>query len=83
MKFFILWLFGIIFSNMIFAQNFDISFNDIYSTDSLSAWIVGDEGTILHINDGGASFEDHSFSTSLNLNSISFADEQRGFIAGD
>jgi photosystem II stability/assembly factor-like uncharacterized protein len=76
-------LFGIIFSNMIFAQTFDVSFNDIYSTDSISAWIVGDEGTILHINGGGTSFDDHSYPTSLNLNSICFTNEQRGFIVGD
>lgn len=83
MKKFYIIIIIIIFSDILFAQITNVSYNDIFSTDSSSAWIVGDDGTILRIMDGGASFEDHSFPTQLNLQSIYFVDEQKGFIVGD
>ncbi|RLD55941.1 MAG: hypothetical protein DRI97_08470 [Bacteroidetes bacterium] len=74
---------GVVFSNLLFCQFAGISLNDVYSTDSSSAWVVGESGTIIHVVDGGMYWEDQSYDTDLSLNSIQFIEEQKGFIVGD
>ena len=82
MKKHFLVIIGVILSNLLYSQ-FEILLNDVYSTDSMSAWVVGDNGTIIHIVEGGMYWEDHSYNTDLMLNSIQFVNELKGFIVGE
>lgn len=80
-KVYLLFL-GIIISNLTFSQFSNIRFNDVFSTDSLNAWVVGDSGVILKVANGGQSIEDFSYNTHLALSSICFTNPQKGFIVG-
>jgi photosystem II stability/assembly factor-like uncharacterized protein len=79
----ILIIIGIYFINLAHAQFPGVSLYDIFSTDSLSAWVVGEHGAIIHIIDEGMYWEDHSYNTDLSLNSVYFVSEQKGFIVGE
>lgn len=76
-------LIALLLSGIVSGQFSNKELFDVYSTDSLNAWIVGAEGTIFHTEDGGISWMDHSIDTTLDLLSIDFSDENNGFIVGD
>lgn len=73
----------IVLSIMSSAQISDKTLTDVYSTDSMNAWIVGAGGEILHTIDGGLNWEDYSYLTSKTCKSIDFSSETNGFIVGD
>src|SRR5262249_36885838 len=50
------------------------------STDQ--GWAVGDNGTILHTNDGGRSWDLQSSGRSSELHSIYFTNDQHGWVVG-
>jgi len=83
MKKLLVFIVGIIIASLSYAQFSSIEFNDIFSTDSINAWVVGSNGTIIHTTDGGGTWADHSYNTELSLNSVYFTTEQKGFIVGD
>ncbi|MCD4773249.1 MAG: T9SS type A sorting domain-containing protein [Bacteroidales bacterium] len=83
MKNICLIILGIVISNLAFSQFSNIEFKDVFSTDSINAWVVGSNGTIVKISDGGQTVEDYSYNTDLSLNSIYFTNIQTGFIVGD
>jgi photosystem II stability/assembly factor-like uncharacterized protein len=71
----------------------DVGLNDIFIRKN-DIWIVGDAGTIIHSTDGGRSFMKRVYDSSrrayaqsktqyLELYSVEFEDEKRGFIVGD
>jgi photosystem II stability/assembly factor-like uncharacterized protein len=45
-------------------------------------WIVGDKGTILHTEDGGATWTAQDAPTELELRAVDFADENHGIAVG-
>ena len=48
-----------------------------------SGWAVGTDGTILHTEDGGRSWEPQSSGTSVHLSSVAFATPQSGWAVGE
>ncbi|MCD4773250.1 MAG: T9SS type A sorting domain-containing protein [Bacteroidales bacterium] len=73
----------LIFAFPVFSQISDKPLLGVYSSDSLNCWAVGREGKILHTEDGGFTWFDHSFETNQTLKSIYFSDSNNGFIVGD
>jgi photosystem II stability/assembly factor-like uncharacterized protein len=59
------------------------NFNDVESIDMLTAFVVGDSGTILATVDGGANWICLPSNTSQRLKSIFFISDLTGWIAGD
>lgn len=55
---------------------------DIYMSGQ-QGWIVGTNGTILHTDDGGQSWQQEVSPTKHNLTTIFFLNSQQGWIAGD
>jgi len=51
----------------------------IYFTDTLNGWAVGDNGTILHTDDGGENWEEQTSGTSNNLSDVYFTDPVHGW----
>jgi photosystem II stability/assembly factor-like uncharacterized protein len=49
----------------------------------VSGWAVGDSGTILHTEDGGASWKPQYSGTSDHLHSVAFATPESGWAVGD
>jgi photosystem II stability/assembly factor-like uncharacterized protein len=71
----------------------DVGLNDVFIRKN-TIWIVGDAGTIIQSTDGGKSFGKRVYDASrrahgqsktqyLDLYSVEFEDEKRGFIVGD
>ncbi len=60
-------------------ENYNL--NGVFFTDSLTGWIVGDEGTILHTTNG-TDWNSQSGSTH-NLRDIFFVDSENGWVVGD
>ena len=48
-----------------------------------SGWAVGTDGTILHTEDGGRSWEPQSSGTTVHLSSVAFATPQSGWAVGE
>jgi photosystem II stability/assembly factor-like uncharacterized protein len=55
----------------------------VESTDGVTAWAVGDRGTILHTNSAGATWTVQSTPTSATLHAVDFADRTNGWAAGE
>lgn len=71
----------------------DVGLNDVFIRKN-AIWIVGDTGTIIHSTDGGKSFMKRVYDSSrraygqpktqyLDLYSVEFEDDKRGYIVGD
>ena len=55
----------------------------IVSTDDAHGWAVGDGGTILSTQDGGATWTAQTSNTTQNLHAVAFSDGAHGWAAGD
>ena len=66
---------------MIFCKTIRPLFSVAFATPE-SGWIVGQEGTILHTEDGGASWNKQNSDTSEFLHSVAFATPQSGWVVG-
>ncbi|MDR3687421.1 MAG: YCF48-related protein [Coriobacteriia bacterium] len=55
----------------------------IESSDGVSAWAVGDRGTILHTSSAGATWTAQSAATTATLHAVNFADNNNGWVAGE
>ncbi len=55
--------------------------NDLCFIDSITGWIVGDSGTILHTGDGGHSWSIQTSNTENNILSVFFTDKNHGWAA--
>ncbi len=55
---------------------------DVYFTDNMNGWAVGDKGTILHTNDGGQIWTAQTSGTTLNLTNVNFIDANIGYAVG-
>lgn len=53
---------------------------DVYFTDELNGWLVGDHGLAMRTTDGGATWTEHSLPTSRELVQVRFMDARRGWI---
>ncbi len=51
-------------------------------SDSM-AWAVGDNGTIMHSKDGGATWTKQTTNVKLNFRSVSFINDKEGWIVGE
>lgn len=60
----------------------DKNLRSISFVDSIHGWIVGDDGVILHSDNGGKNWEKQSSFTNSNLNSVSFCDSLNGWAVG-
>jgi photosystem II stability/assembly factor-like uncharacterized protein len=59
--------------------------NDVFVLSSVKIWFAADNGNIYFSNDKGASIttQDDGVATTENLNSIHFADSEKGYAVGD
>lgn len=55
------------------------SLHALFFTDSLTGWVAGDSGVILHTRDGGVSWIQQQTNTFNEFTDIFFLDHQRGF----
>lgn len=55
---------------------------DVFFTDDLHGWAVGEKGTIVYTSDGGESLEIQISGTTLTLRSVFFTDPQTGWVVG-
>lgn len=81
---------AVIFSAVLFAQWENINpnpqgkaINSICYLDSLSIWVAGDNGIVMHSTNSGHSWTGYSSVTSQNVNAIDFFDSSNGFMVGD
>lgn len=56
---------------------------DVYFTDNLYGWVVGDEGKILNTVDGGDTWVVQTCNDTKDLNSVYFTDRLNGWAAGE
>ena len=89
MKKLILILFGFLFSNILEAQSwneFDIgtteNLNKVYFTNDTTGFIIGNNGLLLNTVDGGYTWETIITNVLHNLRTISFSNEEVGYING-
>lgn len=57
--------------------------NSVFSLNSLTAWAVGDSGTVLATVDAGSNWICSYSGTTVKLKSVFFIDDYTGWIAGD
>ena len=55
---------------------------DVYFTDNMNGWVVGDNGTILHTNNGGANWASQTSGTTINITDVYFIDANNGYAVG-
>lgn len=72
----------ICFSILLFAQEWENPFWDVFQLDSLNVWIVGENGAIINTKDAGNSWNDYSIDTSIFLGSVCFNTMQTGYVIG-
>ncbi|NQU88035.1 MAG: T9SS type A sorting domain-containing protein [Mariniphaga sp.] len=60
----------------------DRCLEDVCFVNDLLGWAVGENGTIIHTNDGGISWSFQNSGTTLRLRSVVFTDSQTGWIVG-
>jgi photosystem II stability/assembly factor-like uncharacterized protein len=60
----------------------DKDLEDVYFVDDMNGWVVGENGVIIHTNDGGISWDFQESGTSFRLRSVVFTDSQTGWIVG-
>ena len=80
--FFLLTTFSIAQWELQYPVPTDKSLADVCFVDDLNGWAVGENGTIIHTNDGGASWDFQENGTSFRLRSVVFKDLQTGWIVG-
>ena len=56
--------------------------NDVYFVDDLTGWAVGDFGTILHTNNGGAIWTQQPAGTAERIDAVHFVDASTGWAVG-
>ena len=56
--------------------------SSVHFVDSLTGWVVGTEGTVLHTSDGGNTWEQQTSNTNTDLTAVYFAGATAGCIAG-
>jgi photosystem II stability/assembly factor-like uncharacterized protein len=57
--------------------------NDVVFVTTTEGWIVGDDGLILHTDDGGANWVTQVSGVASSLNAIHFVNDSTGWIVGD
>jgi len=55
----------------------------VYALDSDSIWAVGEEGTIIHSNDGGVTWDSIPSGITESLFTVEFINSDTGWVAGD
>ena len=60
----------------------DASLADVFFTDRMNGWAVGDRGVIWHTTDGGTTWAQQNSNVACRLNSVFFIDRHRGWIVG-
>jgi photosystem II stability/assembly factor-like uncharacterized protein len=78
-------------NNFLFHQNgiqvkkqlYFPNLNNIYFTDTLKGWVVGENGTLLHTSDGGKNWEDQKANTKASLFAINFTSSREGWAVGE
>ena len=65
------------------TQHFTTSFYGINFTSETDGYVVGADGTVMHTTNGGADWGTEDSGVFSQLNSVLFANEDLGFIAGD
>ena len=58
------------------------SFTSLSFVDCLRGWVAGDDGTILHTEDGGATWLTQSSGTTERLNAVQFITKDKGWAVG-
>jgi len=54
----------------------------VFFVNETTGWAVGDEGTILHTNNGGQSWQQQQSGVQIRLNNVFFVDEKTGWAIG-
>ena len=57
--------------------------NDVHYLNTDTGWAVGDDGTIISTNDGGATWDLQISGTTQSLLSVHFTDANRGWAVGE
>ena len=60
----------------------DASLADVFFSDRMNGWAVGDRGVIWHTTDGGTTWAQQNSNVACRLNSVFFIDRDRGWIVG-
>ena len=60
----------------------DAELTDLFFIDAQRGWVVGERGTVLRTENGGADWQAVHLGTSCRLESVFFLDDQNGWIAG-
>lgn len=89
-KLFFLGWFLLVLNNTILSQNFwekidsptSTLLNSLSFIDSITGWVSGDSGLIIHTSDGGKNWETQYTNDSLNIVNIFFLDENYGWASG-
>jgi photosystem II stability/assembly factor-like uncharacterized protein len=82
--------FLLVLNNATFSQNFwekidsptSKLLNSLSFIDSITGWVSGDSGLIIHTSDGGKNWETQYTNDSLNIVNIFFLDEDYGWASG-
>ena len=56
---------------------------DVHFVDADHGWVVGEDGVILHTEDGGQTWEPQTSHTSEDLNAVYFLNINEGWVVGD
>ncbi len=67
---------------MLYPKPTNNDLEDVFFIDDFNAWAVGENGTIIHTNDGGVNWAFQDSGTELRLRSVIFTDLQTGWIVG-
>lgn len=65
-----------------YPQPTENDLHDAFFVNDNTGWAVGENGTIIHTNDGGIAWEHQSSGTALTLRSVCFTDPLTGWIVG-
>lgn len=80
--FFLLTLFSFAQWELQYPKPTDNDLEDVCFVDDLNGWAVGENGTIIHTNNGGVSWDFQESGTLFSLRSVVFKDLQTGWIVG-
>jgi photosystem II stability/assembly factor-like uncharacterized protein len=70
-------------------EQYDTQFNekyplyDVHFVNLTSGWVVGNDGTILHTDDGGENWIEQDSGVSSQLRGVAFANGSKGWVVGD
>ncbi len=62
---------------------FSEDLNALYFIDGREGWAVGDQGSLVHTNNGGATWQLRDIGTRRDLHDITFVDSNNGWIVGE